>query len=141
MPLITKLSHMTIYVQSYDTAIEFYTKKLGFELRSNFDLGGGMRWVTVGPKHQPDLELVLYEPRAFGVIDEDSARHLRALLEKSALGGGVLETDDCRKDYEELKAKGVEFISAPKQQDYGLEAVFRDGCGNWFSLTQRPSKK
>ncbi|HEY4149698.1 MAG TPA: VOC family protein, partial [Chitinophagaceae bacterium] len=58
------------------------------------------------------------------------------LLEKEALGAGVLHTPDCRATYEELKTKGVVFKSEPKEQFYGIEAIITDGCGNWFSMTQ-----
>ena len=62
---------------------------------------------------------------------------MRRLLEKGVLGGGVLETDDCRATCEELKARGVTIIQEPAERPYGIEAVFRDDSGNWFSLTQR----
>ena len=52
------------------------------------------------------------------------------------MGAGVLETNDCRATYEELKAKGVQFKSEPKEQFYGIECIVTDGCGNWFSMTQ-----
>ncbi len=62
---------------------------------------------------------------------------MRAILEKDQGAAGVLETDDCQRTYEELRGKGIEFNSPPQQQFYGIEATFKDGCGNWFSLTQR----
>jgi len=58
------------------------------------------------------------------------------LLDKGVMGAGVLQTNDCRATYEELKAKGVQFKSEPKEQFYRIECVFTDGCGNWFSMTQ-----
>jgi catechol 2,3-dioxygenase-like lactoylglutathione lyase family enzyme len=134
--MIKKLSHATIYVLNYDKALEFYTKKLGFEVRNDMKMDNGFRWLTVGPKDQPDLELVLYEPKAMGTMDEGTANQIRSLLEKGVMGAGVFDTDDCRKTYEELKGKGVEFISPPKDNPYGIEAIFKDGNGNWFSLTQ-----
>jgi len=60
-----------------------------------------------------------------------------ALLKKGMFGPGAFQTADCRKTFEELKSKGVEFVSEPKDQFYGVEAVFKDPFGNWFSLTQR----
>ena len=60
-----------------------------------------------------------------------------ALIKKGMFGPGAFQTADCRKTYEELKAKGVEFVSEPKDQFYGVEAVFKDPFGNWFSMTQR----
>jgi predicted enzyme related to lactoylglutathione lyase len=61
---------------------------------------------------------------------------VRALVAKGALGGGVIETDDCRRTVEELKARGVTFLQEPQDRPYGIEALFRDDSGNWFSLTQ-----
>ena len=52
------------------------------------------------------------------------------------MGAGVFHTNDCRATYEELKAKGVQFKSEPKEQFYGIECIITDGCGNWFSMTQ-----
>jgi hypothetical protein len=82
------------------------------------------------------LEIVLYEVRPMGMFDETATGHIRALLERGMMSAGVFEADDCQKTYEELKAKGIEFISTPQKQPYGVEALFKDGCGNWFSLTQ-----
>ena len=69
------------------------------------------------------------------LMDEESSRQLVA-LDKGVLGAGVFNTDDCRGTYEQMKAKGVEFKSEPAERPYGVEAVFRDNSGNWFSLTQ-----
>ncbi|MBM2847503.1 MAG: Glyoxalase/bleomycin resistance protein/dioxygenase [Anaerolineales bacterium] len=69
-------------------------------------------------------------------MDEETVRHLRAVLEKGLMGAGVLETDDCRATYEAPKIKGGEFMQPPQDRPYGVEALFKDGCGNWFSLTQ-----
>ncbi len=135
--MIRKLSHATIYVLDQEKALDFYTNKLGFEVRTDAPMEGGFRWITVGPKDQPDLEIVLYGVQHGGMLDEDTVMHLRALLDKGVMGAGVWEADDCRATYEELKAKGVEFVSPPQEQFYGIEAIFKDGCGNWFSMTQR----
>lgn len=135
--MITKLSHTTIWVLDYDKALDFYHNKLGFEVRTDMKMDNGFRWLTVSPKSQPDLELVLYVPMAIGdMMDEETVGHIRALLEKGKMSGGVFDTDDCRKTYEELKKKGVEFVQAPKENFYGVEALFKDNSGNWFSLTQ-----
>jgi catechol 2,3-dioxygenase-like lactoylglutathione lyase family enzyme len=135
--MITRLSHATIYVLNQDEALKFYTEKLGFEVRNDVRMGD-FRWLTVGPKSQPELELVLFDVSQHGSTREEAAiGHLRAALEKGALGPGVFNTDDCRATYQELKSKGVEFSSPPTEQPYGIEATFKDNSGNWFSLTQR----
>ena len=118
-----------------DQALDFYTNKLGFEVRMDMTIESGFRWLTVRPKSQPDLELVLFAVKP-GSLDEAAAGHLRALLEHGALGIGVFDTDDCHATYAELSAKGVNFISPPQEQPYGIEATFRGNSGNMFSLTQ-----
>ena len=133
--MIQKLSHATIYVLDQDQALDFYTNKLGFEVRMDMTIESGFRWLTVGPKSQPDLELVLFVVKP-GSLDEAAAGHLRALLEHGALGIGVFDTDDCHATYAELSAKGVNFISPPQEQPYGIAATFRGNSGNMFSLTQ-----
>jgi len=135
--MISRLSHMTIYVLDQDKAVDVYTNKLGFEVRNDMKMDGGFRWVTVGPRGQPDLELVLYAVAPGGALDEAAAAHVRALLEQDKMGAGVWATDDCRASYEQMSAQGIEFLSPPQEQFYGVEATFKDGCGNWFSLTQR----
>jgi catechol 2,3-dioxygenase-like lactoylglutathione lyase family enzyme len=134
--MIQKMSHATIYVLDQEQALDFYTNKLGFEVRTDVSMEGGFRWLTVGPKTQPDLEIILFAAKPAGMFDEAAASHLRAILEQGAMGAGAFDTADCRATYEELKARGVEFISAPQEQPYGVEAIFRDNSGNWFSLTQ-----
>jgi len=134
--MIGKLTHTTIYVTDYDKARTFYHDILGFTVTMDQDMGNGARWLTVSPPTQPELHLVLYKPAAFGNMDAETAAHLNAVLEKGMMGGGVLTTDDCQKTFLALKAKGVEFIQEPKQMPYGLEALFKDTTGTWFSLVQ-----
>ncbi|MFL5800928.1 MAG: VOC family protein, partial [Roseiflexaceae bacterium] len=108
--MITRLSHATIYVLNQDEALKFYTEKLGFEVRTDVKMGD-FRWLTVGPKGQPNLELILYDVNQHGsTTDEAAIGHLRAALEQGALGPGAFVTNDCRGTSEELKGKGVEFI-------------------------------
>jgi catechol 2,3-dioxygenase-like lactoylglutathione lyase family enzyme len=133
--MISKLSHASIYVLDQDEAKEFYTGKLGFEVRTDISTEG-FRWLTVAPKDQPDLEIVLMQATAPG-LDEEGATQLRALVSKGVVGGGVFATDDCHRTYRELSERGVEFLQEPADRPYGVEAVFRDNSGNWFSLTQR----
>jgi predicted enzyme related to lactoylglutathione lyase len=71
------------------------------------------------------------------VNDQESCDAIRTLLKKGVLGGGVLQSDDCRRTYEELKARGVEFFREPKEMPYGIEALFRDDSGNFYSMAER----
>ena len=133
--MITKLSHATIYVTDHDVALDFYVGKLGFEVRTDSHIEG-FRWVTVGPKTQPDLEIVLMKLAPSPMMSAETVAQLEALTKKGALGCGVFRADDCRKTYEDLTAKGVEFSSEPTERHYGIEAILKDPFGNWFSMTQ-----
>jgi catechol 2,3-dioxygenase-like lactoylglutathione lyase family enzyme len=139
--MITKLSHVTLFVNNQDEAKEFYVNKLGFEVRTDQTMDGGFRWLTVGPTTQKDLEIVLMEPVAGPMFDEEAASAVRLLLKKGVLGSGVFQVDDCRKTYQDLKAKGVQFAGAPEEKFYGIEAIMKDGLGNWFSMTQHKPEK
>jgi catechol 2,3-dioxygenase-like lactoylglutathione lyase family enzyme len=132
----TKLSHVNLFVLDQDRAKTFYTEKLGFEVRTDVSMDG-FRWLTVGPRGQLDINVLLAKP-APPMFSEDDAEALRGLVAKGAMAGGVIDTDDCRRAYEELKAKGVVFIQEPAERPYGIEALFRDDSGNWFSLRQVP---
>ncbi|MGP3984623.1 VOC family protein [Streptomyces sp. KR80] len=135
--MIKGLAIATVWVLDQDRAKEFYTEKLGLEVRTDMTMGeGGMRWLTVGAKDQPDVELTLMVPGPPG-LDPESAEAMKKLISKGVLGAGVLATDDVRADYEVLKARGVEFLQEPQERPYGIEAIFRDDSGNWFSFTQR----
>jgi catechol 2,3-dioxygenase-like lactoylglutathione lyase family enzyme len=135
--MIQRLSHATVYVLDQDRAKGFYVEKLGFEVRTDATMGD-FRWLTVGPKGQPDVELILMKIASGPMLDEATAKQLRALVEKGTFGVGVLETPDVRKDYEELSKKGVRFKFPPADRPYGIETVMQDDSGNWFSLVQRP---
>ncbi len=135
--MITKISHTTLFVNDQDKAFDFYVTKLGFKVHTDASMPNGFRWLTVTPPEQPGLEITLLNPLGEGMqYDEESKQALKLLLDKGAMGAGVLQTPDCKATYEELRSKGVVFKSPPKEQFYGIEAVVTDSCGNWFSMTQ-----
>ena len=135
--MVTKLSHTSFFVNDQDKAYDFYVNKLGFKVNTDATMENGFRWLTVTPPEQPDLEIVLFPATGAGNgFDEDVKKALKLLLDKGVMGAGVLHTPDVRATYQELKAKGVEFKSEPKEQFYGIECIVTDGCGNWFSMTQ-----
>lgn len=142
--MITKFSHTTLFVNDQEKAYDFYVNKLGFKVNTDATMESGYRWLTVNPSQQPDLEVVLMPVLHESMIksdscpegfDEETRSAFKLLMEKGILGAGVMYTTDCRASYEELKSKGVT-ITEPKEQFYGLECVVKDGCGNWFSMTQ-----
>ncbi len=136
--MIKRQSHSTIYVTDQDRALEFYRGKLGFEVRTDMPMNdeGTARWLTVSPKGQPDLEIVLMPIALGSMFDAEAASEMKALVEKGTFGIGVFETDDINGDYERLSSQGVEFVSPPEERFHGTEAIVKDSSGNWFSLTQ-----
>lgn len=134
--MIRKMSHATIFVNNQEEALKFYRDILGFQVHTDAMVGEDFRWLTLNTKDQPDFEIVLMEPKPGMLMDEATATQLKAIMEKGVLGAGVFSTDDCRATYQELKDKGVKFVSEPAERPYGVEAVFHDNSGNWFSLTQ-----
>jgi len=135
--MISKMSHVSVYVLDQDSAHDFYVNKLGFEVKTDASMGEGMRWLTVAPKEQPGFEIVLMPVQAGMVFNEESAQQMRALVQRGTFGFGVFETDDIYATFEELKAKGVQFSKEPTKEFYGIEAIFKDDSGNWFSLGQK----
>jgi catechol 2,3-dioxygenase-like lactoylglutathione lyase family enzyme len=134
--MIQRMTHTTIFVTDQDVAKDFYVGKLGFEVRTDATMDNGFRWLTVGPKGQPDFEIVLMRVANMPGQDPETVELLQKLLAKGALGAGVFEAADCRQTYEDLKAKGVEFAAPPEEKFYGIEAILKDPFGNWFSMTQ-----
>lgn len=128
--MIKKVGHITVLVKDQNEALEFYTGKLGFKKCQNTIFGEGMRWVTVAPMGQSNLEVTF--------VKAEGKEKLKALGKQA--GDHVfltLETDDCQGDYEVLKTKGVKFFGKPERQSYGIEVVFEDLYGNLFDLIQR----
>ncbi|MHB8817250.1 MAG: VOC family protein [Steroidobacteraceae bacterium] len=118
---IDKASTITIAVRDQQAALQWFTERLGFEKRLDI-AGEGMRWVTVAPKGQREIEFVLasWFPDRVGT-------NLPC----------VLETDDCGETYRVLRGRGVSFSQEPSDRPYGIEAVFQDLYGNPYALVQR----
>jgi predicted enzyme related to lactoylglutathione lyase len=132
-----KLSTAQVWVHDQDEALKFYTEKLGMEVRTDVTVAemGDFRWLTVGVPGQ-DVEIVLMAIPGAPMIDEATQAEIAALTAKGFAGTVFFTTDDCRKSYEELTARGVEFTETPEQRPYGIDAGFRDPSGNSFRLTQ-----
>ena len=135
--MISKMSHVSIYVLNQDSAYDFYVNKLGFKVHTDAPMGEGVRWLTVTPPEQPELEIILMPITEGMMFTKESANTMKELVKKGTFGFGVFECKDIYATYEELKAKGVEFTKEPKKEFYGVEALFKDDSGNWFSLGQK----
>ena len=134
--MITKVTHMCIYVLDQDSAFDFYVNKLGFKVHTDAPMGPGMRWLTVCPPEQPELEITLFLVAEGPMFTKDTVSTMQGLIKKGTFGAAVFTCNDILATYEELKAKGVNFKKAPKKEFYGFEALFTDDSGNWFSLSQ-----
>jgi catechol 2,3-dioxygenase-like lactoylglutathione lyase family enzyme len=134
--MINGISIVSVWVLDQDAAKDFYTTKLGCTATNDLVLDNGMRWLTVRPPASSGQEFLLMDP-SHSMLDPESAKLVRELVAKGALSPGVMSTDDCRGDYEQLSARGVQFLQPPAERPYGIEAVLRDDSGNWFSFTQR----
>lgn len=132
--MITKMSITNIHVINQDSAYDFYVNKLGFKLVDDIPMGPDTRWLTVSPPDQPDLQLVLFPVTVSKMFPKETADALIGLIKKGVFGCGVLTCNNIFATYEELKAKGVEFIKPPTKEFYGTEALFKDDSGNYFSL-------
>jgi uncharacterized glyoxalase superfamily protein PhnB len=133
-----KIANAQVWVHDQQEALDFYTKKLGMEVRSDVTLPelGDFRWLSVGPAGQDDFALVLMAIPGPPVMDQETADQVKTLMAKGFAGTVFLTTEDCQASYEELSARGVEFTEPPEQRPYGVDAGFRDPSGNSFRLTQ-----
>ena len=131
------MNHVSVFVLNQDSAYDFYVNKLGFNVHTDAAMGPGIRWLTVTPPEQPDLEITLMPITDGMMFTKESAEQMRQLVRNGTFGFGVFECNDLLATYEELKAKGVSFTKPPKKEFYGFEALFKDDSGNWFSLGER----
>lgn len=133
-----QLASYQLFVRDQDEALAFYTEKLGMEVRSDVTMAemGGFRWLQVGPPNQPDTSIVLMAIPGEPMFDRETTDALRGLLDKGVGGALFLTTDDCQAAYEDLSARGVEFLEKPEERPYGIDAGFRDPSGNAIRLTQ-----
>lgn len=133
-----RIGSAQVWVHDQDEALEFYTTKLSMEVRSDVTMPemGNFRWLTVGPAGQPDFSIVLMAIPGPPMLDAETAAQIRTLLAKGGTSTVFLITDDCRKAYEDLASRGVEFQGTPEERPYGIDAGFRDPSGNNFRLTE-----
>jgi predicted enzyme related to lactoylglutathione lyase len=128
--MLTKLAVVTILVRDQDEALQYYTEKLGLEKMDDMNFGEGNRWLTVTAPKQRDVQIFLQKADSFGADLTDQVGRATPW---------AFNTDNCREDYETLKGRGVKFTSEPKEQPWGIQAVFEDLYGNTFSIVEEPT--
>ena len=124
-----KIGHISLLVRDYDEAIEFYVNRLGFALLADNAFGPGMRWVAVAPSKDAETAIVFVQadtPEKMERVGTQASNHVFL----------VVHTDDCRRDYEAMKSRGVEFFGEPQEVPWGVEVVFQDLYGNRLDLVQ-----
>ena len=133
--MLSSINISHIFVLDQQQALDFYVGKLGLEVDQDQDLGF-MRWLTVRVPGQPGRSILLEQPGPPG-MDEKSAAQIRELISKGASGFAAgFTTDDCRKTYEQLKARGVEIAEEPTEHFYGTDMGLRDPFGNHIRIVQ-----
>lgn len=132
-----KIAQCFISVDDHDRALAFYRDVLGLEVRN--DVGfEGMRWVTVGPPLQPDVEIVLEPPLADPNAPAADRRAMAGFLAKGLLRGVIFTTENCDATYERLLSAGADILQEPMDQPYGVrDCAVRDPAGNLLRFTQR----
>jgi catechol 2,3-dioxygenase-like lactoylglutathione lyase family enzyme len=131
-----RLSHCFLAVDDHDKALSFYRDVLGLEVRNDVSFEG-MRWISVGPPSQPEVEIVLEPPGVNPDASPADRQVMADLLAKGVLGRLVFATDDCDATFDEVRASGAEVVQEPVDQPYGVrDCAFRDPAGNLLRFTQ-----
>ena len=124
------IGHIALIVKDYDEAIEFYTKKMNFDLiEDTYQPKQDKRWVVISPPNSTGTTILL--AKASKPKQEDFIGN--------QAGGRVflfLNTDDFWRDYNQMTLNGIEFVRKPKKADYGTVAVFKDLYGNLWDLLE-----
>lgn len=135
-----KLYNCFIAVHDHDEALSFYRDLLGLEVRQDVKYEG-MRWTTVGPKSQPDVNIVLEPPAADPNASASDRKAMKEMLAKGLLRGVNFTTDDCDATFETIRAGGAEVLQEPMDQFYGVrDCAFRDPSGNMIRFQQPKAK-
>jgi catechol 2,3-dioxygenase-like lactoylglutathione lyase family enzyme len=133
--MITNIAITSVFVKDVDASKAFYLDVLGFVENADITLAdGSYRWCTVSHPSQPELAVHLTVPGP--PHSPEMVAAINRALDEGGMHGLGLNVDDCRKTYEDLRAKGVEFIQEPEERPYGVEAVARDNSGNWMVLVE-----
>ena len=133
-----KLSHCFIAVDDHDKALVFYRDVLGLQVRNDVKFEG-MRWVTVGPAAQPDVNIVLEPPAADPNASPSDRQAANELLAKGLLRGVLFTTEDLDALFERVRTSGADVVQEPLDQPYGVrDCAFRDPAGNMLRFSQAP---
>ncbi|MGX7827410.1 VOC family protein [Actinokineospora sp. 24-640] len=131
-----RLSHCFIVVDDHDKAIAFYNGVLGLQIKNNVEFEG-MRWVSLTPPSQPEIEIVLESPTGDPNASPADVQAVTDLLAKGMLRAVLFTTDDVDATFERVQASGAEVLQEPIDQPYGVrDCAFRDPAGNMIRFNQ-----
>jgi catechol 2,3-dioxygenase-like lactoylglutathione lyase family enzyme len=126
-----RITLTSVLVDDQDRALDFYTRVLGFEKKTEIPLGEH-RWLTVVSREEPDGTELVLEPDA-----HPAARPFKAALVSDGIPFTSFAVDDVRQEFDRLRALGVEFTQAPAEMGPVVTAVFDDTCGNLIQIAQK----
>jgi len=126
--MIKRISIITVVVKDQEEALKWYMEKLGFEKRNDQKMGKNFRWLSIGLPQQKHMEITLADWKWYGDRNKDQIGTNTVI---------VLESSNCKMDYETLKTKGVKFTCPPEEAPYGISAVFVDLYGNPYNIVER----
>src|SRR3954447_12162479 len=121
--MIKAVKFTSIPVRNQDQALEFYTKKLGFSVVTDQPFSDTQRWIELSV-NGAETRVVLFTMDAH----KDRVGTMQNI---------VFSSDNVEKTYQELSARGVEFVQPPKKEGWGTSAIFKDGDGNIFVLSSK----
>lgn len=120
-----------------DAALGFYRDTLGFELRNDVE-NGGLRWLTVGPPGQPEVNLVLSPPAADPGVTDEERRVITEMMAKGTYAAIMLSTPDLEATFERLQAGDADVVQEPTDQFWGArDCAVRDPAGNMVRIQQQ----
>ena len=127
-----KIKLASVSINDYDKALTFYTQVMGFTKKRDIPLGAGARWLTVVSPDEPDGTELLLEPNA----EYPAMKALKESLVEDGIPFTAFEVDDVQKEYDRMKALGVEFTMEPTNMGTTTIAVLDDTCGNLIQIYQ-----
>lgn len=127
---MASLGMVTILVDNYDRAIDFFTRCLGFSLVEDTVLSAEKRWVVVAPDLLDGAKILLAQATS-------PSQELAVGNQTGGRVGLFLYTTNFDSDYTKLLAAGVEFVESPRSETFGKVVVFKDIYGNKWDFIER----
>jgi predicted enzyme related to lactoylglutathione lyase len=130
------LSTCFITVDDQEKALAFYRDVLGLRVVNDISFEG-MRWITVSPPSQPEVQIGIFTPNENPDSSQEDREAISTLLAKGLLSGVIFATDDCDATFESIRAAGGDVVQEPIDQAYGVrDCAFRDPAGNLLRFNQ-----